>query len=175
MEYSFRKAEAGDAPQIWGILEQAIRRRKEEGSAQWQDGYPNLAVVNNDIDKGIGYVITDGETVVGYCAILINDEPGYADIKGKWLTDEDFVVYHRVAISQDYLGQGLAQVMLKHVEDFALKNNIHSVKADTNFDNAGMLRIFEKMGYIYCGEVTSRGAPRKAFEKVLKNDNMPLA
>lgn len=167
MEYSFRQAQQTDAPQIWEILEHAIQRRKEDGSNQWQDGYPNPSVISTDIEKGNGYVLTDGNTIVGYCAILINDEPAYADIKGQWLTTEDFVVYHRVALSENYLGKGLAQKMLLHIEDFARQHNIYSVKADTNFDNPGMLNIFKKLGYTYCGEVIFRGTPRKAFEKVL--------
>lgn len=167
MEYSFRQAQTQDAEAIWKILEKAIQRRREDGSDQWQDGYPNPTVIENDIAKGAGYVLTDGDSVIGYCAILINDEPEYANINGKWLTEGDFVVYHRVALSENYLGKGLAQTMLKFVDDFAISHGIYSVKADTNFDNAGMLRIFEKLGYQYCGEVTFRGSARKAFEKVL--------
>ena len=167
MKHTFRKATPEDLDQIWEILQQAIERRRLDGSNQWQDGYPNPSVVQNDIDNGYGFVLTENEVIVGYCAILINDEPEYANIKGKWLTNEDFIVYHRVAISEKHLGKGLAQEMLRSIEKHALDNQIHSLKADTNFDNAGMLRIFEKMGYVYCGEVTFRGSPRKAFEKVL--------
>lgn len=168
MEYTFRKAKTEEQTEIWKILENAIQRRKEEGSNQWQDGYPNPSVVQNDINKGNGFVlVNEDKTIVGYAAVLINDEPEYANIKGKWLTNDDFIVMHRVAISEQYLGQGLAQKMLKHMEEYALSNNIHSIKADTNFDNIGMLKIFEKNGYVYCGEVTFRGTPRKAFEKTL--------
>ncbi|HAI81103.1 MAG TPA: GNAT family N-acetyltransferase, partial [Chryseobacterium sp.] len=39
-EINFRKATPEDAGQIWQILQQAIRRRKNDGSRQWQDGYP---------------------------------------------------------------------------------------------------------------------------------------
>nr|WP_315396129.1 GNAT family N-acetyltransferase [uncultured Sphingobacterium sp.] len=168
MKYSFRQATAGDAVEIWKILEKAIKRRKEDGSTQWQDGYPNLSVIENDIKNSVGYVLVDDDIITGYCAILINDEPAYANIKGAWLTNGDFVVYHRVAISEKYLGQGLAQRILQHIEDFALKHNIYSVKVDTNFDNTGMLWILQKMCYHYCGEVTFRGSPRKAFEKILR-------
>lgn len=167
MTLEFRKATTADADQIWHILEKAIARRKAEGSDQWQDGYPNPAVIAQDIANNHGYVLAAGDKIAGYVALLINDEPAYADIKGKWLTSGDFVVYHRVAISDDFLGQGLAQQMLKHVEDFARDHQISSVRADTNFDNKGMLRIFEKLGYVYCGEVFFRDAARKAFEKVL--------
>ena len=167
MNYHFRKAELSDASRIWTILQQAILRRKEDGSSQWQDGYPNPEVVQKDIEKGEGYVLAEGKTIIGYCAVLVNDEPEYEKIEGKWLSNDDFVVFHRVAISEKYLGKGLSKMMIEYIEDFALKNNIFSVKADTNYDNIAMLKIFEKTGYTFCGEVYFRGSPRKAYEKVL--------
>jgi GNAT superfamily N-acetyltransferase len=166
-EFQFRKAELSEKSQIWDILQQAIKRRKEDGSNQWQDGYPNPEVVQKDIEKGEGFVLVDGESILGYCAVLINDEPEYSKIQGEWLTNGDFVVFHRVAISESYLGKGLAKIMVKFIEEFALQNGIMSVKADTNFDNFPMMSIFEKSGYKYCGEVYFRGSPRRAYEKVL--------
>ncbi len=163
----FRKAITNDIPLIWEILQQAILRRKNDGSNQWQDGYPNPEVVQKDIEKGVGFVLTEGETIIGYVAILINDEPEYKNIEGKWLTDNDFVVFHRVAIAENQVGKGLAKLMFTYIEKFALENNIHSVKADTNFDNPAMITLFEKTGYKYCGEVYFRGSARKAYEKVL--------
>jgi GNAT superfamily N-acetyltransferase len=167
MAYELRKAKPEEQDVIWEILQHAIERRKQDGSNQWQDGYPNPAVVRNDIEKGYGFVLAEGDAIAGYCAILVNDEPAYQGIEGQWLTDGDFVVYHRVAISPDHLGKGLAQEMIRQIHGVALEQQIHSVKVDTNFDNAGMLKILEKMGYVYCGEVYFRGSARKAFEKVL--------
>ena len=167
MNYHFRKATVSEISQIWNIIQQAIERRKNDGSQQWQDGYPNETVIQQDIAKGIGYILTDDNTIVGYAAILFNDEPAYEHLKGTWLTNDDFAVVHRVAISDDYLGKGLAQKIFLFTEDLALENNIFSIKVDTNFDNIPMLKIFEKLGYTYCGEVTFRGGVRKAFEKKL--------
>ena len=168
MNYDFRKAAVSDISQIWTIIQQAIVRRKNDGSQQWQDGYPNESVIKEDIEKGIGYVLTENDdTIAGYAAILFNDEPVYEHLKGTWLSNEDFAVVHRVAISDDYLGRGLAQKIFFFTEDLALENNIFSIKVDTNFDNIPMLKIFEKLGYTYCGEVTFRGGVRKAFEKKL--------
>ncbi|CAN1552831.1 NAT_SF domain containing protein [Flavobacteriaceae bacterium] len=172
IDYHFRKAKISEIPPIWDILQLAIQRRKEEGSDQWQDGYPNPEVVHKDIEKEAGFVLTDGETIVGYSAILINDEPQYAKIEGKWLTNDDFVVFHRVAISEAYLGKGCAKIMIGFIEDFARNNNIYSVKADTNFDNIGMIKVFEKLGYTFCGEVYFRGGQRKAYEKALHNSKI---
>ncbi|WP_207431571.1 GNAT family N-acetyltransferase [Sabulibacter ruber] len=167
MEYTFRKATQADHSQIWEILQGAILRRKQDGSNQWQDGYPNPDVVQKDIETGAGYVLTVGETVIGYSALMINNEPEYAKIIGQWLTNDDFVVVHRVALAEGYLGKGLAKKIFGFIEEFALSNNIHSIKADTNFDNLAMMSIFDRLGYVYCGEVYFRGSPRRAYEKVL--------
>ncbi len=167
MDFNFRQAVLSDVPQIWTIIQQAIVRRKNDGSQQWQDGYPNETVIQHDIAKNIGYVLTDGDTIAGYAAILINDEPAYENLKGNWLTNGDFLVVHRLAISDEYLGKGLAQKIFLYTEDLAVDNNIYSIKVDTNFDNNPMLKILEKLGYAYCGEVTFRGGVRKAFEKRL--------
>lgn len=167
MKIHFRKATISDLPTIWTIINQAIARRKAEGSNQWQDGYPNQTAIQSDIEKEAGFVLTEDEVVIGYCAVLINDEPAYANIEGEWLTNSNFVVYHRVAIAESHLGQGLAKKMLEYIEAFALENEIFSVRADTNFDNGPMLTIFNKLGYTYCGEVYFRGSPRKAYEKTL--------
>ena len=167
MNYHFRKAELSEMAPIWEILQQAILRRKEDGSNQWQDGYPNPAVIQKDIEKGEGFVLVADEAIVGYSAVIINDEPAYEQIEGNWLTNDDFVVIHRIAISEKYLGKGLAKMIIKYIEDFALSNNIYSIKADTNFDNITMMKIFESSGYTLCGEVYFRGSSRKAYEKVL--------
>lgn len=169
MVFSFRKATSQDAPEIWKILEQAILRRKNDGSNQWQDGYPNPDVVKKDIELGYGYVLTLGDRIIAYSAVLVNDEPAYTEIEGKWLTNGDFVVVHRIAVANDYLGRGLSSKVMEFIEKLALEKGVFSVKVDTNFDNPAMLRIFEKLGYSYCGQVYFRGSARKAFEKVLSN------
>jgi GNAT superfamily N-acetyltransferase len=171
MNYNFEKAAITDSSEIWDILQHAIIRRKNDGSNQWQDGYPNPEVIKKDIENGVGYVLTEGQNTVGYCAIIINDEPEYQKIEGNWLTNADFVVFHRVAIAEKYLGKSLSKKMIEFIEDFARKNNIISLKADTNHDNFAMMKIFEKSGFTFCGIVHFRGSPRRAYEKVLGRHN----
>lgn len=167
MNYDFRKADAKDIPEIWTILQQAIIRRKNDGSDQWQDGYPNPEVVKNDIEKEYGFVLTEGKTIIGYCAVVVNYEPEYSKIEGNWLTNSDFVVIHRLALSENYLGKNLSKVIIEFVEKLAKNKNIKSIKVDTNHDNISMLKIFEKTGFTFCGIVHFRGSPRRAYEKVI--------
>lgn len=169
MNYQFRKANLLEAPEIWDILQDAILRRKADGSNQWQDGYPNPEIIKIDIEKGIGFVLLENNSIIGYCAVLINDEPEYANIQGKWITDTDFVVVHRIAIATSHLGKNLSKKIIEFIEDFALNHQIYSIKVDTNHDNFAMMKIFEKAGFVFCGIVHFRGSPRRAYEKVLSS------
>ncbi|MDQ0475801.1 GNAT superfamily N-acetyltransferase [Chryseobacterium sp. MDT2-18] len=166
-QFHFRKAVSDDKETIWKILQQAIERRKNDGSTQWQDGYPNPETIENDIQKNYGFVLTSDHDILGYAAVISDTEPAYESIEGKWLSDGKYIVVHRVAVSTESAGRGIATHIFKEIEKFALSQNILSIKVDTNFDNYPMLKILEKLGYQYCGEVYFRNAARKAFEKLL--------
>ena len=166
-EIKLRKAESQDRDLIWEIIQQAIERRRQDGSTQWQQGYPNLGTVETDIEKGFGYVMTvDGEIAV-YTALILNDEPAYSTIEGAWLSNGEFVVVHRVAVDEKFAGRGMVKKLFDHIEAFTREQGIQSIKVDTNFDNLAMLRILESKGYSYCGEVFLAGGMRKAFEKII--------
>lgn len=166
--HALREAQPEEADQIWTIIQQAILRRKNDGSLQWQNGYPNPEVIKGDIAKKNGFVLTvDGEIAV-YGALIFNDEPAYSDIDGRWLTDGEFLVVHRVAVDERFHGRGLVKEFFLKAEALAIAHNTYSIKVDTNFDNAAMLHILQKLNYTYCGEVMLAGGPRKAFEKILK-------
>ncbi|WP_413531813.1 N-acetyltransferase family protein [Empedobacter brevis] len=165
---NLRQGTLEDIDRIWEILQQAIQKRKEEGSKQWQNGYPNVDVVKNDISKGFGYVIENKDKfIIGYVAIIDEIEPAYTAIEGKWLNDEPYIVIHRLAIAQDITIKGMGTWTMKEIEKVAIAKKIHAIKVDTNFDNIGMLRVFEKLGYHYCGEVYFNNSARKAFQKIV--------
>ena len=167
-QFNLRKAIISDADTIWEILQQAIEMRRKDGSQQWQDGYPNLEVVKTDISLGKGYVLEVEGAIAAYAALVFNDEPAYDDIEGSWLTNGDFLVIHRVAVSDGFLGKGIAVILFQILENFAKERQVYSIKVDTNFDNLAMLHILEKLQFQYCGEVYFRGSARKAYEKVLR-------
>lgn len=162
-----RKAEENELDQIWEIIQYAIEKRKEEGSKQWQDGYPNPDSIQQDFERGYAYVIElDGEILL-YAAIIFDVEPAYEELKDGWLNNEPYLVVHRVAVSPNGKGKSLGTELFKLLENLAKENGYYNVKVDTNFDNISMLRILEKLEYKYCGEVFFRGASRKAFQKVI--------
>ena len=167
-----RKAVPSELPVIWEILQYAIEQRRLDGSDQWQDGYPNEMSIQTDMEKGNAYVVTDDdETILAYAAIIFDIEPAYEELEGTWLSYGDYVVVHRVAVSEAAKGKGIAVALFQLIEDLSVKKQVYRIKVDTNFDNGPMLHILNKLGYTYCGEVYFRGGARKAFEKVLGIEN----
>lgn len=167
-QFQFRLATEKDIPKIWEILQQAITRRKLDGSSQWQSGYPNLATVKSDIENESNYILLENDRIIATAVLIFNHEPTYDQIDGAWLTEGEFMVVHRIAVDNQVVGKGLGKVIFEEFEKVALSNQIYSIKIDTNFDNLQMLRLLEKLGYIYCGEIQVYDGARKAFEKVLK-------
>lgn len=170
MNFKLRKAELIDIDRIWILLQQGIAKRKQEGSEQWQDGYPNRDVVLKDITHQYGIVLeNESQEVVAYIAMIDDIDTAYEMIEGKWLShlSEKYMVFHRLIVDQENSIRGLATWFLQNLEPMVLEKGIHSIKVDTNFDNVGMLRVFEKLGYQYCGKVYMRGKERLAFEKLV--------
>lgn len=162
-----RQARHDELPVIWRIIQQAIEQRRQDGSGQWQDGYPNENTINHDIQRGYGHVLLNEGAIIAYAAVIFDKEPAYEALAGNWLTTGDYVNIHRIAVANSVKGKGIATSLLALLEQLVVNREIYSIKIDTNFDNSPMLRILTKHGYSYCGEVQYRGTARKAFEKVL--------
>ena len=165
---NLRLANPEDIDTIWDILQDAIAQRKRDGSEQWQHGYPNRQIIEEDIQHTHGYVLIKENQVIAYAAIVFGIEPAYADIKGKWLSQDTYVVVHRVATAEAFKGFGIATKLFQLIEALSISKGVFSIKVDTNFDNIPMLRILKKRHYLHCGEIIFGGAPRMAFEKLLR-------
>lgn len=165
----FRKATEDDVSSATNILRQAVDRMLAEGKQQWDLHYPNESHVKADVTSGTGYVLESGHQVVAYGAVVFDGEPAYKGIDGKWLSDNEYVVVHRLAVLATKQRSGLAKSFLSAVEQLALNRGVRSFRIDTNFDNIRMLALLEKCGFTYCGEIMYDKGSRKAFEKIVFN------
>lgn len=164
----FRKAKIEEIESIWKIFIKAIEKRRLEGSKQWQDGYPNIDIIREDIQHDNGYIaFLDSSEIVGYIAIINDIEPAYEEIVGDWDETTNYAVIHRLAVEPDLPIKGTGTSLMKFAEKVSVENKIFSLKADTNFDNTAMLAVFDKLGYLYRGKVYFRGGERLAYEKKL--------
>lgn len=167
---TFRAAEVDDMPRIGLIIRQAQRQMREAGSLQWQNGYPAAEHIAGDIEHGYGYVLckpgeANPETVIAYGAVVFDGEPAYAAIDGRWLSEGNYVVVHRLAVADGQKGRGVAAEFMRRTETLAHERGIRALRVDTNFDNRPMLRMLSRLGFAYCGKIVYESGERLAFEK----------
>lgn len=162
-----RKGTLDDVDAIYNIIRQAQVYMKRNGINQWQNNYPNLDSIKEDIESGVNYVFSDGDKIIGTIAVLFDGEKTYDTIyEGEWLTDGRYAAIHRIAVEEKLKGLGIASKMLKDVEDLCLAKSFPSIKVDTHKDNLSMQKLLEKNGFIYCGIIyLEKGDERIAFEK----------
>ena len=132
-ELIFRQAQSCETDRIMQIIRQAQARMHAAGSRQWQDGYPAPGHISADIGRNRGYVLckpgVEGPlSVIAYGAVVFDGEPAYDAIDGQWLTDEPYVLVHRIAVADGERGRGVAAEFLHRVETLAQERG---VKAST--------------------------------------------
>ena len=167
----FRQAKISDLDQIVEIIELSKKYLKETKVDQWQDGYPAKEDLIRDIESRNSYVLTNKDEIVATTVISLDGESTYNSIfNGEWITNEDYIVMHRVAVHDKYKGKGIFKELIKEAEVLALNKGISSIKIDTHRDNISMQRAVVKNDFKKCGIIyLEDGSERIAFEKVLKS------
>ena len=149
----FRLAEEKDMVRVITLINQAKQFLAQQNVDQWQNGYPNAASIQEDLQKQNGYVLCLDGTVVGYACISFDGEPCYADLQGKWLSEQPYAVIHQMVIGNQEKGKGFAGQFFSFAEQLCRTNGIKSVKVDTDRDNLRMQAVLQKLGFVYCGTV----------------------
>ena len=129
---------------------------------QWGEVYPPDDLVEFDIENERLYVIEENGAIEGVFAFFKNGDPLYDDIDGKWLNSEPYVAVHRVASA------GRVKGIFSAILDFCVSYS-NNVKIDTYKENAIMLHILEKNGFVKCGTVICEDMPFIVFQKNQSN------
>lgn len=165
-----RPATRGDLPSILSIYTAARKFMAETGNAsQWNDSYPPVSLVEEDIKKNQLYVITTdtgaqdtvplSDTVHAVFAFLPGEEPDYDVITdGHWLSDTPYRAVHRVA------SDGTIRGVVSQCMDYC-KSQCSHLRIDTHENNLVMQHQLEKNGFRCCGIIhIADGSPRIAYE-----------
>ena len=170
---TLRHTQEGDLSAIMAIIAEAQADFRARGIDQWQNGYPNEQAIRSDIAHGESYVVTRGEQVVATAMITFAPDPNYSIVYGgEWLLKESshYATIHRIAVSIAERGAGIADFIVRKVEQMCRRCGADSLRIDTHRDNRAMQRVAEKNGMILCGIIhLADGAERLAYEKIMNN------
>ena len=149
-----------DLPGICKIYAAAREKMVQNlNPAQWTNGYPTQALLEDDIAKGELYKVLDQDQIVGVFALVPGPDEVYSRIDGAWQNEEPYLAIHRIAA----LGGGRITTT---VMDW-VGQQTNNIRIDTHNDNIAMRNILEKTGFAYVGELTMPdGTARRAYHLV---------
>ena len=171
MEY--RRACLSDIPSIMEIIGQAQTFMQSLGIDQWNNGYPNAAIFEQDIARESCHLFFDAESgrIGGVITVQFDGEPAYERIQGQWLSCQPYGVIHRTALAADRRGTGLADQLIDLSQQLTAARNLHSLRVDTHEDNCPMRGLLERNGFAPCGIIHYEGPGgtlrRLAYEKLI--------
>lgn len=158
-----RKSEHKDIYSIMEVYAVARQFMKDTGNPnQWYSTWPPQSVIEDDIQNGYGYVVTEHGEVCGVFYFRKGPDSTYAEIKdGKWINDKDYHVVHRVASNGKY--KGILSFIVEWCGQYA-----DNIRIDTHPDNKVMQHCLKKCGFTECGTIyirPSEEGKRIAFQK----------
>lgn len=159
MEYIVRKANREDLTRIKEIYAYARSFMANTGNPnQWGANHPPVTQLEDDIQKGDLYVMTDETQIHGVFFFYIGEDPTYNKIDGgTWRSDSPYGNIHRIA------GDGSGSILRTAVE-FG-KQHIGHLRIDTHEDNKVMQRAITKQGFQRRGIIyIADGSPRIAYD-----------
>lgn len=166
----FRKTTMTDINKVMKIINDAKKYFKEMNIDQWQDGYPNEEVIKNDIINNSSYVLEKDGDIVATAMFAVERDKTYDNIyDGKWLTEGEYAVIHRIAVDNKLKGLKLGAEIVNKAIEVCKRKGIESIKIDTHKDNISMQKFLKNNGFQYCGVIYLEDkSPRIAFEKKIE-------
>ena len=164
-----RKADISELDRINEMFGEARAFMASQSIDQWQDGYPERALLEKDILEGNRYVVCEEGKILASVGFFKGDDPTYAEIDGKWINDSSYLSIHRICVDNSAKGTGLGGVMVRACEELCRQNKCRNIRCDTHADNKPMRRMLEKNGFVYCGIIhLENGDPRVAYQKKMR-------
>lgn len=113
---SLRLATSDDFDQILLVFKNAINNMCSQGIFQWDEIYPNDALLKEDIFKKEMYVLEDNGKILSAVVVNENQEPEYQS--GAWkYNNQKVAVMHRLCVEPACQNQGVGKTTIELMGD----------------------------------------------------------
>ena len=156
---NIRPAQPGDLPALLEIFAHARAFMAQTGNpTQWPATYPGAELMQQQIARGVCYVLEGNARPEATFCYIPGPEPTYAEIyDGGWPDDAPYATIHRMASAGRV--HGAAAICFAWCAARGLP-----LRADTHADNKVMQHLLEKNGFVRCGNITlADGTSRIAY------------
>ena len=124
---------------------------------QWNNGYPQRELLEEDIRQGKLYVAEQEHEICGVFMFALGEDPTYGYMEGgTWRSDTPYGTIHRIASRSS----GVFAAALAYC-----RSQCAHLRIDTHADNKPMQHLVEKHGFSRRGIIyVEDGTPRIAFD-----------
>ena len=161
---TIRPTTYADIDALLAIFAHARQQMAAEGNpTQWGDGYPSCNQLQEDIQRGVSYVMEQGGEVCATFVFILGEDPTYQIIEdGTWLDNiHPYGTIHRIA------SNGQQRGVFCSVLDWCTAH-CSNIRIDTHQHNQRMIHLIEKAGFSRCGIIYTRDhSPRVAYQRLL--------
>jgi ribosomal protein S18 acetylase RimI-like enzyme len=136
---------------------------------QWNDAYPTVEIIAQDIQEEHVYCIKEGDNIIGVITVNTIQDDRYTQLD--WMDKGGKVlVIHRLAVDPLHQNQGVGRKLIDFAESIAIDAGFTSIRLDAYSDNIRVLKIYEQRGYQKRGEIMfpKRILPFNCYEKLIK-------
>lgn len=172
-----RRAEDKDIPGILEIYREARESMRDDGFSQWDDGYPGIREVTEDISRKACWTAEKDGRILAVASLLFGSEDTYRAIyrrdgeKSTWPDQMPYGTIHRMAVAAAARRKGMASRLLEYMEKICLQEGVFRLRIDTHRENHGMRSWIQQQGFVFCGVIYVRnGSPRYAYQKKLAGE-----
>lgn len=162
-------AALSDLSEIKLLTESCAVAMQEKGIFQWNENYPSLEKLEQDIIQEELYVLKLESRISGIIVLTPVMDEEYVPIE--WLTSSGNNLYiHRLAVHPSAWGRGYGQQLMDFAEDYARRKGFDSVRLDTFSQNKRNQKFYETRGYQRLGDIyfpKQSEHPFHCYEKVL--------
>jgi len=151
----FRKAIELDLPEIVELYQTGIADMIKKGILQWDEIYPNIEVLEEDVKRNEMYLLIKEEKIVA--CVVINEDQDESYLTGSWkYTEGKAAVIHRLCVHPGNQSQGNGRHIMELAQEMIKSMGYHLIRLDAFMENSNARHLYDKLGYRYAGEVTFR-------------------
>lgn len=168
-QLKIKKGQLSDLEELFQIYLNGKFELERNGIYQWTDNYPTKSIIENDLRKGVLFILKNDNEIIGAVNISEEQETEYQSVH--WEFDSSKVlVIHRLVIDPKHQGQGYAKQLMNFAEDLAIDNHYSSIRLDAYSQNKRVIQFYKKRDYFIRGDVNfpQREYPFHCMEKELK-------
>ena len=160
---TIRPTTYADIDALMAIFAYARAQMAADGNpTQWGDGYPSREQLENDILRGVSYIVEHNDHPCATFVFIIGDDPTYHHIEdGQWLDDTlPYGTIHRIASNGER--RGIFNTVLHWCSA-----QCSNIRIDTHQANKRMIHLIEQAQFTRCGIIyTCDNSPRIAYQSL---------